>query len=516
MRTDDSEHYDVAVIGGAPCSAATLKRSGAIYLLIITIAGLILLGLLHLGYGLTPIQTQPAVLASSAHGLAPEHASVESIWSGAKTALREHAREPVSRLFLQLLVIIGASRTAGWVFARFGQPAVIGEMAAGILLGPSLFGLIAPDAFQFVFPASSLGTLQLLSQIGVCLFMFAVGMDLDLLQMRRKAHTAILVSHASIIIPYVFGVALALLLYRDYAEAGASFTAFALFMGISMSITAFPVLARILQERNLSKTALGTTAISCAAIDDVTAWTVLAFVVAVVRATSIASAGFILLLAVLFVTLMLCVVKRQLPRWLGGRMALEQTEPGKGRLAAIILVVLVSSLATELIGIHALFGAFLAGLIMPSVGSFRHKLSVRVESVSSVLLLPLFFAFTGLRTQIGLLHDAHGWVICLSIIAVATVGKLGGSAVTARLTGMEWRESLQLGALMNTRGLMELIALNIGYDLGVLSPSIFTMLVVMALTTTAMTGPLLTIFGESWRIPGLFQSRCPANFVEKS
>ena len=193
---------------------------------------------------------------------------------------------------------------------------------------------------------------------------------------------------------------------------------------------------------------------------------------------------------------MLCVVKPELPRWLGGPAELERAEPGKGRLAVVILVVLVSSFATELIGIHALFGAFLAGVIMPSLGDFRRKLGVRVESFSSILLLPLFFAFTGLRTQLGLLDDARGWLICAGIVAVATLGKLGGSALTARLTGMDWRESLQLGALMNTRGLMELIALNIGYDLGILSPRIFTMLVIMALATTAMTGPLLTLFGS--------------------
>jgi Kef-type K+ transport system membrane component KefB len=423
-----------------------------------------------------------------------------TVSSGVWEGLGEHAREPISGLFLQLLVIIGASRAMGWVFARWGQPAVIGEMAAGVLLGPSLFGLIAPGAFQMVFPAGSLGTLQLLSQIGVCLFMFAVGMELDLSQMRNKADTAIVVGHAGIIIPYVLGVALALALYHDYAKPGASFAAFGLFMGISMSITAFPVLARILQERNLSKTALGTVAISCAAIGDVTAWTALALVVAVARATSMASAGWMLAPAGIFVALMLWVVKPQLPLWLGGAAALENPEPGKGRLALVILVVLGSSLATELIGIHALFGAFLAGVIMPAAGDFREKLSLRVESFSSVLLLPLFFAFTGLRTQIGLMHDAHAWLICLGIIGVATVGKLGGSAVTARLTGMGWGEALQLGALMNTRGLMELIALNMGYDLGILSPRIFTMLVVMALATTAMTGPLLTVFGKRMEV----------------
>jgi Kef-type K+ transport system membrane component KefB len=469
-----------------------LKRSALVYLVIVTVTGLGLLGLLHLG----SVLTAPAVSPAVAHGSSPASLSTGSISTGIWNQLQEHANQPLSRLFLQLLVIIGASRAAGWVFSRCGQPAVIGEMAAGILLGPTLFGWIAPGAFQFVFAANSLGALQLLSQIGVCLFMFAVGMELDLSQLRHKAHSAVVVSHASIIIPYFLGVALALTLYHGYAQPGASFTAFALFMGISMSITAFPVLARILQERKLSKTALGTAAISCAAIDDVTAWTVLAFVVSVVRATSIASAACVLMLALVFVAFMLFVVKTRLPLWLGGDAAFEQPEPGKGIIAAVILVVLISSLVTELIGIHALFGAFLAGVIMPSAGDFRHKLSLRVESFSSVLLLPLFFAFTGLRTQIGLLHDAQGWLICLTIILVATVGKLGGSAVAARLTGMQWTESLQLGALMNTRGLMELIALNIGYDLGILSPRIFAMLVVMALATTAMTGPLLAFFGR--------------------
>jgi len=475
-----------------------LKRNALVYLLILIVAGLGLLGLLHAGSGLAPLHPPQAVsprAAALAHTPAPSSLSVF------EEGLRQRAGEPLSRLFLQLLVIIGAARLAGWAFIRLRQQGVIGEMIAGILLGPSLFGLVAPGAFQFVFPAGSLGALQLFSQIGVCLFMFAVGMELDVSLLRGKAQTAVVVSHASIIIPYLLGVALALLLYRNYAQAGASFTAFALFMGISMSITAFPVLARILQERNLARTPLGAAAISCAAVDDVTAWTVLAFVIAVVRAASIATVGGILVLVALFVAIMLGVVKPRLPLWLGGPAALERAEPGRGLLAAVILIVLVSSLATELIGIHALFGAFLAGVIMPSVGDFRHKLSMRVESLSSVLLLPLFFAFTGLRTQIGLLHDAAGWFTCLSIILVATMGKLGGSTIAARLTGMGWNESLQLGALMNTRGLMELIAINIGYDLGILSPQIFTMLVIMALATTAMTGPLLTVFGPRRQFP---------------
>jgi Kef-type K+ transport system membrane component KefB len=239
-------------------------------------------------------------------------------------------------------------------------------------------------------------------------------------------------------------------------------------------------------------------------VDDVTAWSILAFVVAIARATSVGGAAFSLGLVLAFVAVMLFVIKPNLPRWLG-QSVLERPEPSKSVLAVVIWVVLVSALSTELIGIHALFGAFLAGIVMPAAGGFRDKLVVRVENLSSVLLLPVFFAFTGLRTQIALLSDTRDWFICFVIIGVATLGKLGGSALAARLTGMKWRESFQLGALMNTRGLMELIALNIGYDMGILSQRIFTMLVIMALVTTVMTGPLLAGFRKTRRMPGARQ-----------
>src|SRR5437762_7778920 len=293
---------------------------------------------------------------------------------------------------------------------------------------------------------------------------------------------------------------LALFLYGRLAPPVASFLAFALFMGISMSITAFPVLVRILQDRGIFKTSLGSTATACAAVGDVTAWSVLAFVVAIARATSVGGAVFNLGLVLVFVPLMLFVIKPKLPSWFG-QPALERPDPSKAVLAFVFGVVLASALSTQLIGIHALFGAFLAGIVMPTAGGFRDKLVVRVENLSSVLLLPVFFAFIGLRTHIGLFNSAQDWLICLVIIAVATAGKLGGSALAARLTGMKWRESLQLGALMNTRGLIELIALNIGYDLGILSQRIFTMLVIMALVTTIMTGPLVTFFGKEQRRP---------------
>jgi len=473
-----------------------MKRTAQLYLIIVSIVGLGIFFILHVGSQLpspvSRLSTEP-VAATTPH---LTDVSGSSFFASVESNLRQNATNPLSRLFLQLFVIIGASGVVAWLFTRCGQPAVIGEMVAGILLGPSLFGLLAPNVFHFVFAASSLDALRLLSQIGVCLFLFTVGMELDVSEVRHKAQTAIVVSHSSIVIPYFLGVALALFLYSHLAQPGASFLAFALFMGISMSITAFPVLVRILQDRGIFKTSLGSTATACAAVDDVTAWSMLAFVVAIARATSVGGAAFNLGLVLVFIALMLLVVKRNLPGWLG-QSALERPDPSKAVLAVVLGVVLVSALSTELIGIHALFGAFLAGIAMPTAGGFRDKLVVRVENLSAVLLLPVFFVFTGLRTQIGLLNSAQDWIICLVIIAVATAGKLGGSALAARLTGMKWRESLQLGALMNTRGLMELIALNIGYDMGILSQHIFTMLVIMALVTTIMTGPLVTGFGKT-------------------
>jgi len=469
-----------------------MKRTASFYVIVLALVGIGICTVLHLGATLPAPQASAELLHSAAAKVKPAGVSVQA---GMLAGLKENLNEPLSHLFVQLLVIIAVSRLTGTLFARCGQPSVVGEMAAGILLGPSLFGMLVPEAFQFVFPTTSLGVLKMLSQIGVCLFMFVVGMELDTGHVRKKADVAVVVSHASIVLPYFLGVVLAYFLYSQLAQPGASFTAFALFMGISMSITAFPVLARILQERGLTKTFLGSTAITCAAVDDVTAWSVLAFVIAIARATSVAASALNLLLVFAFIAVMIWGVRRALPRWLGSAMT-EHAEPSKGVLATVICVVVGAALATEVIGIHALFGAFLAGAIMPEMGGFRQKLSVRVENFSSVLLLPLFFAFTGLRTQVGLLNDVQGWALCLGIIAVATVGKLGGSAIAARWSGMRWSESLQLGALMNTRGLMELIALNIGYDMGILSPRIFAMLVIMALVTTMLTGPLLTLFAS--------------------
>lgn len=404
--------------------------------------------------------------------------------------LRVNLQDPLPRLFLQLIVIVLAARLAGALAVKVHQPAVIGEMIAGILLGPSLLEQVSPGAFHFIFQASSLGSLRLFSQIGVCLFMFVVGMELDLGELKRQAKTAVLVSQVSILFPYLLGMIAALLLFPTLAGATTTFPVFALFIGISLSITAFPVLARILQERGLTKTALGSTAIACAATGDVAAWSILAFVVAIAKAQSMGATVFTLGLLVLFVCFMLFGIRPRLPGWID-RVSRRSDVAGKGVMAGTLVFLFVSALAIEMMGIHALFGSFLAGLVMPARGELREFLRLRLENFSAVFLLPLFFAFTGLRTQIGLLDGANDWIICLGLILVATVGKLGGTMVTARLTGINWIDSFALGALMNTRGLIELIALNIGYDLGILSPRIFAMLVIMTLLTTCMTGPLL-------------------------
>jgi Kef-type K+ transport system membrane component KefB len=399
-------------------------------------------------------------------------------------------RHPLGRLLLQLIVIVLAARLAGSLFRRFHQPAVIGEILAGLVLGPSVFGAAAPNLYRFLFEASSLSALKLFAEIGVVLFLFVVGLELDVSLLSNRAQTAVVVSNTSIVVPYFLGVLLSLFLYRELAPEGVSFLAFALFMGIAMSITAFPVLARILAERRMTGTMLGSTAITCAAVDDVTAWSLLAVVVAMANSRGLPAAALTIGLTVAFIAVMIAVVRPALGR-LFARNGWAGT-PGRS-ITVSVLLLLASALATEAIGIHALFGAFLAGVVMPREAKLRAALTERLEELSSVLLLPVFFAFTGLRTQIGLLNDARGWMFCAVIILVATAGKLGGTLFAARLTGLGWIDSFALGALMNTRGLMELVALNIGYELNILSPRVFAMFVLMALTTTFATGPLLSL-----------------------
>ena len=411
--------------------------------------------------------------------------------------LSANLRNALSILLLQLVVIVIASRLVGKLFLMMGQPRVMGEIVAGIILGPSLLGQLSPTAMTFLFPAVSLEPLRLLSQIGVVIFMFVVGMELELGDLRRKATAAIMVSHASIVVPFFLGATLSLLVYQSESPARTSFTPFALFMGIAMSVTAFPVLARILEDRGLSKTTLGGVALTCAAFDDVTAWCLLALVIAIARADAMLPAIITIGFVIAFISLMIFLIRPLLARL--AKLTSDDERQRRGLAAIILVFVFASALVTEIIGIHALFGAFLAGVVMPATAGVRSMLKARLETLSLVVLLPLFFAFTGLRMQITLLNDARSWLLCGLIVVVAIAGKLGGSMFMARWTGMGWRDSFSLGVLMNTRGLVELIVLSIGYDLGILSARIFAMLVLMALVTTFMTGPLLALvkFGES-------------------
>ena len=418
-------------------------------------------------------------------------------WQEFLDSLIHNLEHPLAILLAQIVTVIFAARLFGWICKKIGQPTVIGEIIAGIVLGPSLIGMYFPEFSATLFPSASLGNLQFLSQIGLILFMFVIGMELDLKVLKNKAHDAVVISHASIIIPFALGMGLAYFIYESFAPQGVQFLSFGLFMGISMSITAFPVLARIVQERGLSKTRLGTVVITCAAADDITAWCLLAAVIAIVKAGSFVSALYVIGLSVLYVLLMIKVVRPFLARI--GSLYQTKESLSKPIVAIFFLTLIISSYATEIIGIHALFGAFMAGAIMPENIRFRNIFIEKVEDVALVLLLPLFFVFTGLRTEIGLLNDPYLWKVTGLIILVAIIGKFIGSAVAAKFVGQNWKDSLTIGALMNTRGLMELIVLNIGYDLGVLSPEIFTMAVIMALVTTFMTGPALDIINWAFK-----------------
>jgi Kef-type K+ transport system membrane component KefB len=409
-------------------------------------------------------------------------------------------------LLAQIAVILFFARVLGRALGLVGQPKVVGEMVAGLMLGPSLLGWLAPTVSAALFPTASLGFLNALSQIGLLFFMFLVGLELDARLIRGRGHAVLITSHASIVAPFFLGACLALFLYPRLSDESVTFTGFALFMGAAMSVTAFPVLARILQERGLTKTRLGAVAIACAAVDDVTAWCILAGVVLIVRSAD-ATVPIPLMVggSLLFVLVMLTVVRRALARLEATYVKWRQLS--QDRIAAVVFLVLVSGWITERLGVHAVFGAFLAGAVMPKSEDFVREFRERFEDVMVVLFLPIFFAFTGLRTSIALI-DGGLWFYMALILLVAVIGKVGGSAVAARSSGMDWREAWALGALMNTRGLMAFVILNVGYDIGVVSPALFAMMVLMALATTFMTTPLL-----EWIYPDRLRLRSEASAV---
>ncbi|HET6281844.1 MAG TPA: cation:proton antiporter [Polyangia bacterium] len=392
-------------------------------------------------------------------------------------------------VLLALAVIIVTARLLGALFAKLRQPPVIGEVLAGILLGPSLLGRVAPSVSGYLLPISVSPFLSILAQVGVILYMFLVGLELDTGLLRKRTHATVAVSHASIVLPFVLGCALALLLYPRLSSSDVPFTYFALFCGVAMSVTAFPVLARILTDRGAQTSHLGVTALACAAVDDVTAWCLLAFVVSVVKARA---AGGLLTAGLTLGYIALIISVRPLLL----RLIQKYDRDGgvsRNVLTAVVLALLLSALATEYIGIHAVFGAFALGAIIPADSKIARELLHRLEDFVVVLFLPTFFAYTGMRTHIGLVGGASEWLLCLLIIVTACVGKFGGSFAEARISGIGWRDSAALGVLMNTRGLMELIVLNIGLDLKVISPILFAMLVIMAIVTTMATTPILDL-----------------------
>jgi Kef-type K+ transport system membrane component KefB len=453
---------------GQPRITTAGSRAAAVYALMI--GALVLLYLWIRSYGDT-------LAAPSPNGL--------NVFGSAASRANEG---DLLHVLLALVVVIATARAMGWVFRSANQPPVVGEILAGIVLGPSLLGRFVPGAEAYLFPAMVGPYLNIIAQVGVILYMFLVGLELDPALLRKRGHSTVAISHASIVLPFILGATIALYLYPKLSTNDVPFTCFSLFLGVSMSVTAFPVLARILTDRGIHKTHMGAIALTCAAVDDVTAWCMLAFVVSVARAQA-TGAVMTIALALGFIVLMILVVRPAMVRLsllYGNRGRLTQ-----GVMAAIFVALLVSASATELIGIHAVFGAFALGAVIPHDSGMARELTDRLEDIVIVLLLPAFFAYTGLRTQIGLVNGYEQWMMCALIIAVASAGKFGGSALAARFTGLNWRDASALGVLMNTRGLMELIVLNIGLEMNVISPTLFAMLVIMALVTTFSTTPIL-------------------------
>jgi Kef-type K+ transport system membrane component KefB len=455
--------------------------------------------------GPTPGRATPSrAWAAAAYGIAIVGAFglfllIESYGSGLSAPVRDApttaptagpAPHTLAHVLIALSAIVVVGRLLRRLFQRVGQPPVIGEVIAGVLLGPSLLGAISPAAYEFVLAPSAIPYLGIVAQLGVVLYMFLVGVELDSDLLRGHLHATVAISHASIVVPFVLGSALALFLYPRFSSADVPFTSFALFMGVTMAITAFPVLARILADLDMTRTPLGALALACAAVDDVTAWCLLAIVVGIVQASA-GSALTVIGLTMAFIAVMFGVVRPLLARLIGK----ADDERSDRYVAMGIVGVLLSALVTEAIGVHALFGAFLFGAIIPHDSGLARALTARLESLVLVLLLPAFLAFAGMRTEIGLIASWGGWAACALIIVIATLGKVGGTLVAARLGGMSWRMGTALGVLMNTRGLMQLVVLNVGLDLGVISPTLFTMLVIMALVLTMATSPLVRRLG---------------------
>lgn len=457
------------------------------------------------GYALLLAAAAGLFLAVRERGERLPHASAAVADGGGRPA-QQHGKVEV---LLHVLVTLTAVIVAGQAFTRLlrplGQAPVICEVIAGIALGPSLLGRLWPPAMEWFIPDRVADperlvetALKAIAQLGIVLYMFLIGMELNPRKLGGRLHAAVAISHASILAPFLLGCGAALWLFPRFAPAGVSFTGFALFLGAAMSITAFPMLARILKDRGLGNTELGAIAVSCAAVDDVTAWCLLAAAIGVVR-SQVAGAVMVSVLSAAFMIAMLFVVRplaERCVRWLDGRCTGPDSAASAVGGAGLLAAALASAACTEAIGINAVFGGFLLGVAIPHDSRIANEWSRRLHPVVNTLLLPAFFAVTGMNTQIQLIAGWEAWLTCLAIIGIATAGKYGGTVAAARVAGIDWRSSHALGVLMNTRGLMELIVLNVGLQLGVIEPRLYAMMVLMALATTMVAAPLL-----QWILP---------------
>jgi len=391
--------------------------------------------------------------------------------------------------FLTLVIVIVIARFFGMVFRKMGQPSVMGEVLGGIVMGPSVLGYFFPGFTSSVFHPDAMVFLKHIAEVGITLYLFVMGLEIDLPRLRHSARSAVVVSQMSIILPFALGILLAHQIFTQYAPTGVGMLEFSLFVGVSLSITAFPVLARILADSPLHKTRLGDLALTCAAIDDITAWCLVAVITGIMN-SSVGGAWFTIGLTIIYVVFMLMVVRPLIEKYLPKLEKSAERLP-QFLLAVVILGAMGSATITDLIGIHAFFGAFLFGATIPHDSLIARDVSERLQDFVAILFLPAFFALTGVKTQVGLLSGSQDWLICGVICLLAIAGKFGGAFAGAMISGNSRKNSAILGILMNTRGLVELIVLNIGLSVGILTPTLFTMLVIMALVTTFMTGPLL-------------------------
>lgn len=405
--------------------------------------------------------------------------------------LNAHIENVLLLVFVQLIVIIASARIFGQLLRRLGQPLVCGEIAAGLILGPSLLGGILPGAFHFIFDASVGQIFSILSQLGLVLLMFLIGLEFDFGHLEENRRMALSISLTGILLPFSLGYALGHFMHAQLALTSNAM-GFALFVGAAMSITAIPILGRIMIELGINRTRLGALTISSAAIDDAMGWIILALVTAIVRSSFDANKLVVMVGGVLtFAGVMIYLVRPRLIRWARNTLAKGGGELSLNALAILLLLIFASAITTNLIGIFSIFGAFFFGAILYDQMDLVAAVRRRLNDFVSVFFLPIFFTYTGLRTDIGSMSGGQLWFFCFLVLAAATIGKFGGCTLAARVNGMPWRESAMVGVMMNTRALMELIVINIGYDLGIIPKSVFFMLVFMAVFTTYITAPIL-------------------------